>query len=56
VAAPKGTAVGTKLSLVIRGEMQTGKETFVRVAPAGPIQVVAPPQVAPPQEGAAEKK
>lgn len=41
VAAPKGTAVGTRLSLVLRGEMQAGKETFVRVAPAIPIQVVA---------------
>jgi hypothetical protein len=44
VTVPKGAAVGSKLSLVIRGEMQAGKETFVRFAPAIIVQVVAGPQ------------
>ena len=44
VTVPKGAAVGSRQSLVIRGEMQAGKETFVRFAPAIVVQVVAGPQ------------
>jgi hypothetical protein len=44
VTVPKGAAVGSRQSLVIRGEMQAGKATFVRFAPAIIVQVVAGPQ------------
>jgi hypothetical protein len=44
VMVPKGAAVGSKQSLVIRGEMQANKQTFLGVSPAIIVQVVPGPQ------------